>query len=239
MKRQLLALGGAALVAISSVAAATTPPKGLLGNDWERIPTTRHVVALTFDAGGNAAGVRSILDTLARRHARATFFPTGDWVRAYPARARAITAAGAMVGNHSMTHPHFPRLSDTQIRSQLTRAAAAMYDVCGIHPAPLFRFPYGDRTTRTITVVNDAGYVAVRWTVDTLGWKGTRSGITTDSIVRRVLDNLEPGEIVLMHVGANPYDQSTLDADALPRVITALRARGYSLVTLNALLTAR
>jgi peptidoglycan/xylan/chitin deacetylase (PgdA/CDA1 family) len=38
-----------------------------------------------------------------------------------------------------------------------------------------------------------------------------------------------------MHVGSNPTDHSTLDADALPRLITQLRARGYSFVTLAAL----
>jgi peptidoglycan/xylan/chitin deacetylase (PgdA/CDA1 family) len=42
-------------------------------------------------------------------------------------------------------------------------------------------------------------------------------------------------EIVLMHVGSNPDDHATFDADALPQVITELRARGYSFVTLDAL----
>ena len=35
-----------------------------------------------------------------------------------------------------------------------------------------------------------------------------------------------------MHVGSNPSDGSTLDADALPTIISELRARGYSFVTL-------
>lgn len=51
----------------------------------------------------------------------------------------------------------------------------------------------------------------------------------------RVLAALRPGEIVLMHVGSNPNDHTTFDADALPQVISELRARGYSFVTLNAL----
>lgn len=226
-----------ALLATSSPAAAV--PQGLLGHDWERIPTTRHVVALTFDAGSNADGVHSILDTLAARHVKqATFFLTGQFARTFPRRARTI-AESYRVGNHSMTHPHFTRLTNRQIRSQLTRAARAITEVTGANPAPLFRFPYGDRDARTIDAVNRAGYVPVRWTVDTLGWKGTGAGITTDSIVHRVLDNLQPGEIVLMHVGANPDDQSTLDADALPRVISSLRRHGYSFVTLNSLLTAQ
>jgi peptidoglycan/xylan/chitin deacetylase (PgdA/CDA1 family) len=44
-----------------------------------------------------------------------------------------------------------------------------------------------------------------------------------------------PGEIVLMHVGSNPDDHTTYDADALPQVISGLRAEGYLFVTLDAL----
>ncbi len=44
-----------------------------------------------------------------------------------------------------------------------------------------------------------------------------------------------PGEIVLMHVGSNPDDHTAFDADALPRVISGLRAQGYSFVALDAL----
>jgi peptidoglycan/xylan/chitin deacetylase (PgdA/CDA1 family) len=83
-----------------------------------------------------------------------------------------------------------------------------------------------------LAVVNALGYVAVGWPVDTLGWEGTSSGITTASIVSRVLAALRPGEIVLMHVGSNPDDRSTLDAQALPDLIASLRSAGYSFVTL-------
>src|SRR5690348_779965 len=49
-----------------------------------------------------------------------------------------------------------------------------------------------------------------------------------------VADAARPGEIVLMHVGATPDDHSTLDAAALPRVISGPRAGGYTFVTLDA-----
>ena len=58
------------------------------------------------------------------------------------------------------------------------------------------------------------------------------------TVVGRVLAAATPGEIVLMHVGANPDDGSTLDAAALPQVISGLRAKGYSFVTLEAALPA-
>jgi peptidoglycan/xylan/chitin deacetylase (PgdA/CDA1 family) len=223
---------------VAAQAAVTSPAAWLLGHDWERIPTRKHVVALTFDAGGDGAGVHAIRQTLASRHVPATFFLTGSWVRAHPAKAHRI-AATYRVGNHSLDHPHFPSLTNRQIRSQIRRAATAISEICGVSPAPLFRFPFGDRDARTIDAVNGIGYIPVRWTVDTLGWKGTSGGQSVRSVVRRVLAGLRPGEIVLMHVGAHPSDHSTLDADALPRVISALRARGYGFVTLDALLNAK
>jgi len=64
---------------------------------------------------------------------------------------------------------------------------------------------------------------------------GTAGHITVAVVTSRVLGAARPGEIVLMHVGSNPDDHTTLDAGALPRVISELRARGYSFVTLDVL----
>jgi len=217
----------------------TTPPASsitaLLGREWTRIPTTDRVVALTFDAGANADGVPKILATLSAKAVPGSFFLTGEWVNSYPNQARSI-GSRYRVGNHSVSHPHFPQLTDAQVRSQLADAATAIRRVAGADPAPWFRFPFGDRNARTIGLVNAAGYVPVGWTVDTLGWQGTSGGITSEQIMRRVLGALTPGEIVLMHVGSNPDDRSTLDADTLPQLIDALRARGYRFVTLDAML---
>ena len=199
-----------------------------------RIPTSRQVVALTFDAGANADAVPSILATLAAEGVPATFFLTGDFVRDFPAACASIVAAGHRVGNHSATHPHFTSLTTSQIRSQI-RDAEQDIRGCGADPRPLFRFPFGDRDSRTIAAVNDLGYVPVRWSVDTLGWQGTSGGRSAAEVTQRVLDTAQPGQIVLMHVGSHPTDGSMLDAEALPQVIAGLRAQGYGFVTLDAL----
>ena len=207
----------------------------LRGQDWTRIPTTRHVVALTFDAGGNDAGIAKIFAVLAYEHATATFFMTGQWAQRYPAEARTVARSFGL-GDHSMTHPHFSALSLDEVRHQVLDASGSIQQTTGLSPAPFFRFPYGDENTSLITAVNKLGFIPVRWTVDTLGWQGIRAGATTSSIIQRVLGGLSPGEIVLMHVGSTPADGSTPDADALAQLIEALRARGYSLVSLNAML---
>jgi peptidoglycan-N-acetylglucosamine deacetylase len=207
----------------------------LAGMQPTSIPTARRVVALTFDAGANNVGVPSILNTLMRFHVAATFFMTGYFARTYPAAAREIAADGFRIGNHTMTHPYLTHLSDVRVRWEILAAARAITEVTGANPGPLFRFPYGDQDARTIGIANRLGYVTVSWTVDTLGWQGTFAGITVSEVASRVLGALRPGEIVLMHVGSSP-DGSTLDARALPQVISQLQARGYSFVTLDALL---
>lgn len=193
------------------------------------------MVALTFDAGANADGLASILTTLAAKRVPATFFLTGDWVTHFPSQTRQIGPQHRL-GNHSGSHPRLTELTDAQVRSQVLDAGSSIKRATGAEPAPWFRFPYGDRDPRTIGLVNAAGYVPIGWTVDSLGWKGSSGGVTSDRILQRVLGALTPGEIVLMHVGSHPTDHSTLDADTLPRLIDALRARGYGFVTLEAML---
>ncbi len=210
-------------------------PASLRGQDVEVVPTSDRVVALTFDAGGNASGLESVLDTLAVEGVPGTFFLTGRWADANPDGVAAIAAAGHRFGNHSVTHPAFTTLSDAAIRDEVLGAEASIR-AAGGDPRPLFRFPLGDRDARTIAAVNDLGYLPVRWTVDTLGWKGTSGGMTAQGVCDRVVAGLQPGEIVLMHVGSNPDDGTTLDADALPEVIAQLRGAGYSFVTLDVLL---
>ena len=210
-------------------------PAALRGADLEVIPNSGRVVALTFDAGANSAGLPSILQTLGAAGVRGTFFLTGAWAGGNPAGVAAIVAGGHRVGNHSMTHPGFTSLTDAQIGQQLAGAEAAIV-AGGASARPLFRFPFGERDARTIAAVNALGYLPVRWTVDTLGWKGTSGGVSAQTVLDRTLAGLQPGEIVLMHIGSNPDDGSTLDADALPQLITRIRAAGYGFTTLDALL---
>jgi peptidoglycan/xylan/chitin deacetylase (PgdA/CDA1 family) len=203
-------------------------PDRLRGVEWSRLPTTRKVVALTFDGGSNADGALPILSTLRADGVRhATFFLTGRWTVTYPGLARQIASAGYAIGDHTTSHPHLPALTDAQIAHEVVGARRAIRTVTGVDSRPLFRFPYGDGSPRALRIVNAHRFASIRWTVDTLGWEGASAGITTPSIVQRVLDGLQPGEIVLMHLGSSP-DGSTPDSDALAEVIHAIRARGYS-----------
>jgi peptidoglycan/xylan/chitin deacetylase (PgdA/CDA1 family) len=204
-------------------------PPAIVAREIVRLQTGQHVVALTFDGGGNADSAWGVLRILRQEHVRATFFLTGHFVESYPALARMI-GRRFPVGNHTVNHLDLLRLSLPAARREIARAAVMIEQATGRDTHPYFRFPYGSRNARTLRLAHELGYTSVRWTVDTWGWMG-RSQQTVQGAVRRVLAHLVPGEIVLMHLGSS-RDHSTIDSKALPAVIRLVRARGYRFVTL-------
>jgi peptidoglycan/xylan/chitin deacetylase (PgdA/CDA1 family) len=204
-------------------------PPPIVAGELVRLQTRQHVVALTFDGGGNADAAKEVLAVLRREHVTGTFFLTGHFVRAYPLLSRAI-GRRYPVANHTVDHLDLTRLATPAATRQVTRAETMIRAATGRDPRPLFRFPYGARDARTLGIVRRLGYASVRWTVDTWGWMGLGSQ-TVAGAQRRVVAQLVPGEIVLMHLGSS-RDRSTIDSHALPGVIRAVRARGYRFVTL-------
>ena len=207
--------------------AALPPP--IVAGELVRLQTRQHVVALTFDGGGNADAAKTVLAVLRREHVTGTFFLTGHFVKTYPALARAI-GRRYPVGNHTVNHLDLRRLPSSGVVDEITRAETMIHAATGQTTQPYFRFPYGARDARTLRIVHQLGYASVRWTVDTLGWMG-RSFQSAGGAVRRILAGLVPGEIVMMHLGSS-RDHSTIDAHALPAAIRMVRARGYRFVTL-------
>jgi peptidoglycan/xylan/chitin deacetylase (PgdA/CDA1 family) len=204
-------------------------PPPIIAGELVRLQTRRHVVALTFDGGGNADAAKRVLATLKRERVPGTFFLTGHFVKTYPLLSRAI-GRRYPVANHTVDHLDLRRLSTTAATREVTQAETMIRRATGRDPRPIFRFPYGARDARTLAILRRLGYVSVRWTVDTWGWMGLTQQ-TVAGAERRVVEHLVPGEIVLMHLGA-ARDHSTIDSRALPAVIRAVRARGYRFVTL-------
>jgi peptidoglycan-N-acetylglucosamine deacetylase len=211
---------------VSTTKPPTTLAPGALapGKEYAKVPGKARVVAFTFDAAYDPKPLADILDALAAADAPATFFLTGEFIADFPDSVAKIVRAGYPVGNHSYSHPDFTTLSDAKIRSQLERTAALIADAGAADPRPLFRFPYGARDHRTLAAVGDAGYAGVYWTIDTLDWKPER---TSAQVEAAVLDHLQSGAIILMHVG------SRQTASVLPEIIRKVRAEGYTLVALR------
>lgn len=187
---------------------------------------------MTFDAGNNDGGVASILSTLEATSTPATFFLNGRWAQAYPADAGRIAAHFA-IGNHSADLVHFRTLTDSEVRQQVLDGASIIKNVTGHDTHPWFRSPFGDLDALSIRIINSLGFGSVFWTVGTQGYLGTSAGQSVSSVVARIMGHLQPGEIVIMEVQANPADGSTLDAQALPTIIRDIRRQGYRFVSLD------
>ncbi|RLU78202.1 transposase [Streptomyces griseocarneus] len=214
------------------------PLEALFGSENRRMRTTRRVVALTFNAAWDETGVATVLDVLRERHVPATFFPTGQFAERHPAAVRAMAAEHG-IGSHSYSHPLFDDLTCPQAADEVLRADRAIRAAAGKEPLPFFRFPYSATTPRGIACVNELGYADIEFTTDTQGYLGPAGGITVQKAVDRVVRDLVPGQIVQMHVGADTGQDAALDAEALPRIIDAVQARGYRIVDLGAVLLPR
>lgn len=192
------------------------------------VATSEKVVALTFDAGSDAGHTREILDILEDAGIKATFFLTANWLEQYPELGAAIISRGHAIGNHTKSHPHLLQLSDDEIRAELSATEENAQSACGRTTKPFFRPPFGEYDQRVVKVAGKAGYgYVVLWTIDSLDWKM----IPADELTRRVVDNVKPGAIVLMHVGSQ-----TNEPQALPEIIKQLKDKGYGFDTLPALL---
>jgi chitin deacetylase len=184
-------------------------------------------IALTFDDGPWPKNTLAILAILKQQKVKATFFMLGTNVYSHPDLAKAVAAAGMDIGNHSETHPQLPKLKGTQIAWQIEAAQRMILKATGKTPT-WFRPPYGAVNRAVYAQANADKVRVVLWTVDTEDWK--KPPVT--SIINRALTGAKPGAVMLMHDGGGNRDKTI---QALPGVISRLRALGYTFVTLDEL----
>lgn len=193
-----------------------------------RVADAGRRVALTFDDCNTRAEWTAILDVLAARDVKVTFFCLGLNVQRYPALARRTVAEGHAIGSHSFGHPDLRTLSASRIRGELVHSSNVWWTVAGVTPVPYLRPPYGAHDAEARRVAGEMGYGhVVMWDVDPSDYR--RPGASV--IVSRVLGAIRPGSIVLMHT----LPQT---AAALRDLLKGLDRRGLRPVTLPELLRA-
>lgn len=204
------------------------------------IETTESVVAFTFDDGPDPASTPLVLDALAAAGARATFFMIGVWAAANPELVERVVAEGHALGNHGWAHrsmvldaPKGRRVARRWRREAIRRGAEAV----GPNPCTMFRPPYGHQNVAVRLAARDLGHEVVGWRVAAGDWDAD----SPERIAARVLDQLEPGAIVLWHDAlADAFERESFDRtasiEALRHVLDQSRER-YRLVTVPELLT--
>lgn len=192
-----------------------------------RVRTDKPWVALSFDAGADRGQAEAIMDILEKYDLTSTFFLTADWMRQNPQDTKNIVARGHEIGNHSINHPSFPKISTEQMTAQLQETHQVAKDLTGVDMC-LFRFPYGDYNNAAMDTVKNCGYYGIQWSVDSIDWRNEGR----DIIINRVLEhkNLGNGSIVLMHMAA------TYTPSALEEIILGIQAKGYQIVPVSQLI---
>jgi peptidoglycan-N-acetylglucosamine deacetylase len=192
-------------------------------------------VALTFDAEhpdlprSPSQNAETILDHLATREIRASFFLQGRWVTAYPETAQRIADEGHLVGSHSLGHTRFTWLTEEGIARDLLEARDAIVRTVGRETRPWFRLPFGDGRDDELVhaVLNVNGYRHVDWDVNPYDW---RPGRSPASIERAVIDGICVGSAVVVF---HAWPEAT--AQALPAIIERLGEKGAEFVTVDEL----
>lgn len=190
----------------------------------DAVDEVRPVVALTFDDGPNGATTPLLLDGLKERKVRATFFLIGENIEKdeNAAIVKRMYEEGHVIGNHTYTHCNLSKLEAEEAQKELEKTDEAIEQVTGKSPS-FARAPYG-----ALPVNSEAEMkrLYIGWTVDPLDWMTEDAG----QIVNAVVQETEPGDIILLH---DCYQSSV---QAALRIIDLLQGRGYEFVTADRLL---
>lgn len=214
---------GAYEVRVWRVALAGCEAKGPL--EVRRGPRKKKI-ALTFDDGPSSY-TNSLLHTLDKHDARATFFMLGSQLGGKGPAMRRELAAGHELANHGWSH--YPMGGGgPRATAELQRTQRAIRDATGFTPCA-FRPPYGDTGPDLRRRARDLGLTSFIWSVDPRDWATPGTG----SIVGNVLANTGPGAIILMHDGGGNRSQTLA---AVPQILSSLKRRGYKFVTISELM---
>ncbi|MDU6729090.1 MAG: polysaccharide deacetylase family protein [Bradyrhizobium sp.] len=191
----------------------------------ETLPLRDHEVVLTFDDGPVPKYSNQVLQILADECVKATFFTIGRQAKADPEGVRKLAAAGHTVGTHSQNHPlSFNRMTLDQVKPEVDQGiastAAALSDPSAL--SPFFRVP---GLLRGEAVENYAGTLGLQmWSADFLAddWRSI-SGTKVYELAIKRLEARGKG-ILLLH------DIHARTVDALPKILTELKAKGYRIV---------
>jgi peptidoglycan/xylan/chitin deacetylase (PgdA/CDA1 family) len=223
-----LAVGGAAAAIVHGL---YYPNSYLFGVTITNVEGHGRVVALTFDDGPNPDATPRVLDALAARAVKATFFVLGRHADEWPDIVRRVADEGHTIGNHGWHHRKLHLRGPGYVRRDLTMGTESIKRASGVMPK-LFRAPHGFRSPWVSSIAASLGQRTVGWSRGV--WDSARPG--ADAIVRRTVEGTRPGRIMLLHDG-DGYDMHgdrTQTAAAIPRILDELLGQGYSFATIPA-----
>ncbi len=196
------------------------------GVTFSRVLVSGNYIAITFDDGPHPQNTPRLLDILAARNVKATFYVIGRSVDLHPGVLRRTVAEGHEIGNHSHTHRLLSKLGESEVRQEMQRCQDAVGRAAGVRMRTM-RPPYGGLLQSQRELVHrEFGYPTILWSVDPLDWKRPGPSVVTS----RILSGTTAGGIVLAH------DLHSQTVDAMPATLDGLLRRGFKFVTVSQLI---
>jgi len=205
-----------------------------------------NLLALTFDDGPDPKWTPKILDILKQKHVKGTFFMIGAEGADNVGLMERVVREGNEIGSHTYTHPDISEISPRQLDLEIKLTERLFESKLGVQ-ALYFRPPYDndeepdtDDEAEPVWRIQQDGLTIIGSKIDTDDWNENPPK-SPQEIVQSVLAQLQTmktkpqfrGSIVLLHDGGG--DRSHTVA-ALGPLIDALRAHGYTLVPVSALM---
>ncbi len=199
--------------------------------------TSEKVINLTFDDGPDPTYTPAILDILAQKGVKATFFIVGSAGAVNRDLLRRIHSEGHDVGNHTFTHVNLSDFSHEHLKFELNATQRLLESTIGVR-TKLFRPPFGgDLEPQTIDgadalrVATQLGYLTIGMRIDPKDWARPLSAQIVAKTVEGAIRG--DGNVVLLHdAGGN----RTATIEALPQIIDKLHAEGFRFVTTHELI---
>lgn len=201
------------------------------------IPVHEKVVALTYDDGPNPPHTQALLEMLAQHDVKATFFLKGRNIEAFPESVVDVVEAGHEIGNHSYFHKPMIAFSESGMLEELERTNMLIKQAIGNNPT-LFRPPFGVQGPGLKMALDTLGMTSVLMTTHGADWDVTNPQLIADA----VLENIEPGSIILLHDGHGDVDDPRAQQSRAPSVeatgiiIETLKSQGYRFKTVGEML---
>ncbi len=221
---------GALIVSFAIVSLGVVWPRlSLFGPFICRGTNSRRCVALTFDDGPDVRSTPALLDLLHEARVEAAFFAIGKRVAAERELAARIVREGHLLENHSFAHSNATNFfTIPRLKVELTQAQEAIQLATGIAPK-LFRPPMGLSNPNVFHAARALGLKVVGWTA-----RGFDTQVKDpERVVKRIVRQLQPGAIILLHDGNIPAERLLVTVKLL---LAKLHERGYEVVRLDKIL---
>lgn len=172
-----------------------------------RVDVNSDCAYLTFDDGPHPRITPRLIDTLAARDAKATFFLVGANAAKHPEWVRALHDAGHTIGNHTYTHPDAWTTDTPTLIDELERTTETLQQIIG-EKINVMRPPYGHPTTAMREWCRRREQRMVMWDVMPGDYLRTA---TAQGIAAFTQQAIRPGSVIVLH--DNPICENvTLDA---------------------------